>query len=343
MQNTSSITVIIPCRNEEQYIGQVLDSILLQNYDQKKIEVLVIDGSSDDKTREIVAGYSKNATNISVLDNPMRTVPYALNLGIRKAKGEVIVRMDAHSKYPNNYLSRLSSQLEVLGADNVGGKWNTLPAENTPICKAIAIASSHNFGIGNSLHKTGTSEITQTDTVPFGCFRRELFDKIGMFDIDLIRNQDDEFNARIIKNGGKIYLIPDVIIDYFARKDIRKMSKMFYQYGLFKPLVNKKLGAPATLRQFFPPLFVAGLILGLILCFVGRMFIFVYASVLASYMVLSLYFSLVEVMKYRNSKLVLLLPYLFFVIHTSYGWGYLMGIFRFLIFRNTKLNLTISR
>ena len=149
-----------------------------------------------------------------------------------------------------------------MNADNVGGVWNTQPAKNTVICQAIAQASSHPFGVGGSMHKIGSSKIIETDTVPFGCYKREVFEKTGLFDTDLVRNQDDEFNGRLLKLGGKIFLIPQVIINYTARDTIYKMCKMYYQYGLYKPLVSKKLGAPATIRQFFPIAFLLWLVLG---------------------------------------------------------------------------------
>lgn len=140
----------------------------------------------------------------------------ALNKGIQAARGEVVIRIDGHCIYPQNYVSTLVDYLFRLKADNVGAMWNTLPARNTSTCKAIAIGASHKFGIGDSLHKVGVKKVVETDTVPFGCFKRDVFEKIGMFDNDLIRNQDDEFNARIIKSGGKIFLIPELVIDYYA-------------------------------------------------------------------------------------------------------------------------------
>ena len=206
----------------------------------------------------------------------------------------------------------------------------SLPVKNTSLCKAIAVGVSHKFGIGNSLHKVGVKDITETDTVPFGCFRKDIFDRIGEFDEELIRNQDDEFNARIIKNGGKIYLIPDLVIDYYARDSIYKVSKMFYQYGLFKPLVNKKLGFPATLRQFFPLLFVVGLILGGLLSLFLLSVRYIYVVVLLLYLLISLSFSLIESLKHKDWRLLFFLPWIFLVIHISYGWGYLHGIYKIL-------------
>ena len=211
------VSVICPVFNEERFIEPCLMSILEQDYPKEYIEVFIIDGNSTDKTRDIVSRYTREHSFIKLLDNPRRYVPYALNLGLKVASGEVIMRLDGHCTYPTNYISELVKYLYLLNADNVGGVWNTQPAKNTVICQAIAQASSHPFGVGGSMHKIGSSKIIETDTVPFGCYKREVFEKTGLFDTDLVRNQDDEFNGRLLKLGGKIFLIPQVIINYTAR------------------------------------------------------------------------------------------------------------------------------
>ena len=328
--NTHFVSVVCPVYNEEKFIANCINSIIRQDYPKEYMEVFLVDGMSSDLTRSIIMDYVNRYSFIHLLDNPDKIVPPALNIGIRKAKGDVLIRIDGHCTYPVNYISVLVRNLYELGADNVGAVWNTLPAKNTSLCKAIAVGVSHKFGIGNSLHKVGVKDITETDTVPFGCFRKDIFDRIGEFDEELIRNQDDEFNARIIKNGGKIYLIPDLVIDYYARDSIYKVSKMFYQYGLFKPLVNKKLGFPATLRQFFPLLFVVGLILGGLLSLFLLSVRYIYVVVLLLYLLISLSFSLIESLKHKDWRLLFFLPWIFFVIHISYGWGYLHGIYKIL-------------
>ena len=337
------ISIICPTLNEEHYISSCIESILSQDYSINDMEVLFIDGLSIDNTCSIINSFSKLHPFIKLLKNPYRVVPNALNIGIKASKGDIIIRIDGHCTYPANYISTLVHQLFSLKADNVGGIWNTLPANKSFLCKAIAIGVCHPFGIGNSMHKVGVKNTIETDTVPFGCFHKNIFERIGYFDEDLIRNQDDEFNGRIIKNGGKIYLIPELVIDYYARDSISKMSKMFYQYGFFKPLVNKKLGSAATLRQFFPFLFVLGLILGFGLSIINNFFLTIYISVLVIYLFLSLYFSVIEVLKQKKIRLLTLLPYIFFVIHLSYGWGYLMGIIRFLIIGRNNLNVKFNR
>lgn len=319
------ISVICPIYNEERYIGKCIESIMQQDYPKEDMEVLFVDGMSTDRTREIVAGYTERYPFVRLLDNPRRIVPTALNIGIRAAKGEVVIRLDAHAIYPRNYFSVLVAKLDELVADNVGGVCRTLPMKDTSVCRAIAMALSCSFGMGNSHFRVGAEREMRVDTVPFGCFRREVFDKIGLFDEELVRNQDDEFNGRIIKNGGKIYLIPSLVIDYYARDTVGKVGRMFYQYGLFKPLVNKKLGAPATLRQFFPLCFVAGLIVGGVLSLFFKTIVCLYWGVLVLYLLLALVSALRET---RGIAEVVVLVWVFFSIHVSYGWGYLRGIWK---------------
>jgi hypothetical protein len=262
-------------------------------------------------------------------------------MGLEVASGEVIMRLDGHCTYPTNYISELVKYLYLLNADNVGGVWNTQPAKNTVICQAIAQASSHPFGVGGSMHKIGASKIIETDTVPFGCYKREVFEKTGPFDTDLIRNQDDEFNGRLQKLGGKIFLIPQVIINYIARDTISKMCKMYYQYGLYKPLVSKKLGAPATIRQFFPIAFLLWLILGGIGSFFSQFIMCIYLAVLILYTFIGIVVGSMSAIRTHQLLLTLVMPYIFFNIHVSYGIGYMIGIIH--LFKNEKYSAKSNR
>lgn len=332
------ISIICPIYNEEHYITQCIDSILSQDYPKENMEIIIVDGMSTDNTRSIVKNYIEKYPFIFLIDNPEKVVPYAMNRGIQASKGEIIIRLDAHAIYPKNYFSTLVKNLKNLKADNVGAICRTLPAKNTSKCKAIAAALSTSFGMGNSHFRIGAKEVMQVDTVPFGCYRKDVFERIGLYDNELIRNQDDELNARLIKNGGKIYLIPDIIIDYFARDNIKKTAKMFYQYGLYKPLVNKKLGSPATLRQFFPLLFVIGLIIGLPICCIWRQLLPIYVGVICLYFLLACIFSL------RSSLNIIQIIYqitTYFTIHLSYGWGYLVGVYKILFKKN--FNVKVNR
>lgn len=335
------ISVICPIYNEERYIAKCIDSILLQDYPQEQMELLFIDGMSSDKTRHIVNSYQQKYKFIQLLDNHSRTVPYALNIGIKAASGNIIIRLDTHAIYPKNYLSELVKKQSELQCENVGGICVTLPCDDTSVSKAIATAMSNGFGVGNSMFRIGAKEIRKVDTVPFGCFQRDLFEKIGMFDTDLTRNQDDEFNARIVKNGGTIYLLPELKIKYFARNKIGKVGKMFYQYGLFKPLVNKKIGSPATIRQFAPEVFVIGLVTGASLSLFSAVIFYLYISILVFYIGLSLLSTRKEIAK--DPKQAFIFPIVFFTIHISYGWGYLVGFFKFYILNKKKAEVKVNR
>lgn len=325
--NTHTVSIICPVFNEEKFIEACIISIVEQDYPQDMMEVLFVDGHSTDNTTNIIKRYTNQYSFLKLLDNPERIVPYALNKGLAEAQGEVIMRLDAHCTYPTNYVSELVKYLYQLNADNVGGVWNTQAAKDTPISQAIAFASSHPFGVGGSMHKIGTSKIIETDTVPFGCYKREVFDKTGIFDTDLVRNQDDEFNGRLHNLGGKIYLIPQVIINYTARDTLCKMRKMYYQYGLYKPLVNRKLGSPATVRQFFPLLFLLGIVIGGIGSIFSPFILHLYTTILLLYLFIGIVVGSMGAIRTHQPLLAVLMPYVFFNIHMSYGIGYFVGIF----------------
>lgn len=326
--NVHQVSIICPVYNEEKFIDRCVKSIIAQDYPTDSLEVLFIDGRSTDRTRELIEKYTKAYPHIHLLDNPQQVVPYALNKGVEESTGEVVMRIDGHCVYPTNYVSELVKYLYELDADNVGGVWNTQPANDTAICQAIALASSHPFGVGGSMHKIGASEIMETDTVPFGCYKREVFEKTGLFDTDLVRNQDDEFNGRLLNKGGKIFLIPQVIINYTARDSIRKMRQMYYQYGLYKPLVNKKLGAPATIRQFFPLLFLIGLMVGGVLSIFSPWIRSVYIAVLLLYLFIALVVGCMGAIRTGKPIVTMLMPYVFLNVHLSYGYGYLCGLIK---------------
>ena len=201
------LTVICPIYNEENRIEECIRSVIAQDWPKEELEVLFVDGMSGDRTREIVKEYSRQYPFIQLLDNPKRIAPSGLNIGIRAAKGEIILRLDAHAKYPNNYFSVLVNKLQETGADNVGGVCRTLPAKDTPECRAIAHAMSSPFGMGNSYFRIGADSEKWVDTVPFGCFRRDVFDKIGLFDEELpqLNKQDrkDVLPIWVVQTIGK--------------------------------------------------------------------------------------------------------------------------------------------
>jgi glycosyltransferase involved in cell wall biosynthesis len=319
------VSIVIPCRNEEAYVERCLDSILASDYPADRLEVLVADGGSTDRTRAILLRYAARHPSITLLDNPQSTTPAGLNVAIRAASGEIVLRMDAHVLYPPDYIRLLVAGLNESGADNVGGVLETVPAEDTPTARAIALAISHRFGVGNSHFRVGTRERREVDTVPFGCFRRQVFARVGLFDEELIRNQDDEFNFRLITRGGRVLLLPDVFCRYFARRSLAQLACMYYQYGYFKPLVARKVGRVMTVRQLVPGLLVAGLIgtgsVGLWLPAARWAF----ALLAATYVLLVLACSLAAAPTHGLACAAALLG-VFPTIHFSYGTGFLLGI-----------------
>lgn len=325
MTNVPRVTVIVPCRNEERHLAACLDSILATAYPRDRLEVLIVDGASTDGTRAIADRYAGESTR--VLANPAGTAPAGLNIGIRHASGEIIARMDAHAAYPPEYLPRLVEALEMTGADNAGGVLETLPASTRAIPRAIAAACSHPFGVGNSQFRIGASTNRWVDTVAFGCWKRSLFNWLGMFDEELVRNQDDELNHRLLARGGRILLVPTVTAQYYARETLGQVGRMFYQYGLYKPLVAKKVGRVMTMRQLAPPALTLGLALTAALApflsiarVLGAALAFVYGSA-----VLAAAFRLVPRLGVRAA---LGTAVVFPLMHLGYGWGFLTGLIR---------------
>jgi glycosyltransferase involved in cell wall biosynthesis len=322
------VSLIVPCRNEAGYIEQCLASLLAMDYPVHRLEILVADGMSDDGTQAIVRRIMDGAPAVRLLENPPHITSAALNRGIAAATGEVIFIIGAHSQYPDHYVRRLVEHLQSSGADAVGGMCVTEPGADTPVARAIATALSHPFGVGNSHFRIGAQTARWVDTVPFGGYRRSVFERFGGFDEELIRNQDDEFNLRILKGGGRLLLVPEVVSRYYARPAVRQVARMFYQYGLYKPLVARKLGRVMTLRQVIPALFVLALALSATFAFwsgTGRVIL---ALVLTTYVAADVTASLLASARTRCSWLHLAAT--FPVVHLSYGFGFLVGALRLL-------------
>ena len=340
------VSLIIPLRNEEKYINILLISILKQDY--PFFELLLIDGLSTDNTKEKIIEYSQKYNFIKIFDNQYKTVPYALNIGIKNAKGDIIIRLDAHAEYPANYISTLVYYLQKLNADNVGGVWETIPANNSLKAKSIAMALSSSFGVGNATYRLNSSndEYLEVDTVPFGCYKREIFERIGYFDEQLTRNQDNEFNERLKKAGGKIFLIPSLKIKYYARENYSKLYKMFYQYGYFGPLVDIKLGRPTRLRRYVPTLFVLALLLLPFAGLIFKPFLFIWFFVITVYSISSFIFATYECSKRSILKLIPFVMWAYFVSHISYGLGYIKVVLDFIIRKKhlkSRVDVELSR
>jgi glycosyltransferase involved in cell wall biosynthesis len=319
------VSIVIPCRNEEAYIARCLDSILASDYPRGRLEILVADGQSNDGTRPVLVRYAAQCPAIVLLDNPGGTTPAGLNVAIRAASGAIVIRMDAHVLYPPDYIPRLVAGLQESGADNVGGVLETVPTDDTPTARAIAVGLAHRFGVGNSYFRTGTRERREVDTVPFGCYRRDIFDRIGMFDEELIRNQDDEFNFRLIARGGRVLLLPEVSCRYFARGSFRQLARMYYQYGYFKPLVARKVGRVMTVRQLIPALLVGCLSSSAALALWIPAARYLFALVAGSYGLLVILFA-AGAARSHGLRCAAALTVVFPVLHFSYGSGFLRGI-----------------
>lgn len=321
------ISVICPIYNEEKYIGKCIESIMQQDYPKEDMEVLFVDGMSTDKTRSIISEYLPRCPYLRVVDNPHRIVPYAMNKGIKESKGDVIIRIDAHTSYERNYFSALVSRLYELDADDVGAVCKTDVLNKTPKTLAIREVLSNKFGVGNSVFRTGVDKVMEVDTVPFGCWRREVFDKYGLYDTRLVRNQDIELSKRILRGGGKIFIVPDTFCTYYARETYRALSRNNYQNGKWNILTvyyTKQFNS-LSLRHFVPMVFVLSLILPLLASIIWLPLIWIAVASLSAYL-LALTAICIKLSVNKRLNITYLLCS-FFVLHLSYGCGSLAGCF----------------
>lgn len=319
------ISVIIPCRNEEKFISKCLESIIEQDYPKENLEILVVDGDSEDKTREIIKDFSFKYPFIKLLENPNKFTPFGLNIGLREAKGEVIVRMDSHAGYQRDYISKCLKYLKESKADNVGGVIKTVPKTNTLWAKAIAYSLSSFFGVGTSYFRAGSKKPRWADTVFGGCYKKEVFEKVGSFNEKLIRSQDFEFNKRLKKAGGKILLVPEIIAFYYPQSNLKDFLKHYFKDGVWT-IYPLKFGVRIfSFRHLVPLIFVTGFMGSLIL---GIFFFWprvLFVLILASYLLLNFFFSLKISFK-EGLKYLAILPIVFAGRHFGYGLGSLWGL-----------------
>ena len=319
------LSIICPIRNEDVHIVDCLQSIMNQDYDPTRIEILVVDGMSNDRTREIVKELQKTDARIRLLDNPSRIVPAAMNIGIRHARGEVIVRVDGHAVISENYLTRCIEVLQKTGADCVGGPIDSI--NRTYLGRAIALAMSFPFGMGDSRFRTSNFE-GYVDTLAFGAYRHAVFERIGLFDEELVRCQDDELNYRLRKFGGTIYMTPQIRSRYFPRANLRKLWRQFFQYGFWKVRVLQKHMRMMQPRQFAPGAFVGALLVTLSAGMVAKPLLMAFGGILATYLLANLLASGVLALK-RGFRYFPLLPVVFGLLHFGYGAGFLLGLLKF--------------
>ena len=317
------ISVVMPVYNEEKYINNCIESLLLQDYPLSCMEWIFVDGMSTDKTRQIIELYIKEYSKlIKLLNNPNKTVPYAMNIGIKQSKGEFIIRLDAHADYNKDYISKCVYYLEKTGADNVGGVAYT--KSKGFVGNAIAKMLSSRFGVGNSEFRTNGNS-GYVDTVPFGAFRKEVFEKWGGYDERLTRNQDNEMNYRIRKNGGKIYLSSDIKLSYYCRDSIQGISDMAVKNGMWNVITMKLCPGSMGIRHFIPLMFLLSLICMPILGMLFYPFRYIFVTEMILYFVLDCLFSAKQACGIRE---FLLLIVLFPIFHITYGAGSLKGLFK---------------
>lgn len=331
------VSIIIPCRNEEKYLAKCLDSVLTQDYPAERFELLLADGMSEDKTRRIMEDYAHQYPNVRWFENPGKGKTFALNILIGHSIGEIIIRLDAHSRFPSDYVTNCVKYLNEYKVDNVGGFLKTLPGADTDVAKAIAFALASFFGVGGSQFRLGVSKPTMVETVPFGCYRRDVFDRIGLFNENLVRNQDNELNARIVKAGGKILLHPAISCCYFARPGIISIARQHFQNGYWCTYGAMFSEKPFFLRHLVPMAFVMCLILSFILGTWFNLFWWLGIGVLGVYSFANLFASASIAVKYG----IRYFPYLLFVfpsLHFPYGIGSIWGAVSLLFGKGSSQN-----
>lgn len=317
------VSVVMPVYNESKYIDKCIESLLNQDYSHDYMEWIFVDGNSSDDTVARIEKYATQyPTLIKILNNPHKIVPYAMNIGIKESRGKYIVRLDAHADYANDYISKCVKYLDSIDADNVGGVAET--KANGFVGACIAKMLSSKFGVGNSEFRTN-GKSGYVDTVPFGAFRREVFSKYGGYDERLVRNQDNEMNYRIRKNGGKIYMADDIHLSYYCRDSIKGISDMAKKNGMWNVITMKLCPGAMGIRHFIPLAFVISIVgLGL-LGFVSVYFWLFLCFEVALYSILDILFS---VRKASSIKEFLMLFILFPLFHVSYGIGSLRGLIK---------------
>lgn len=321
------VSVVMAVRNEQDNIASSLNSVVAQDYPVSRMEVIVVDGSSEDATKQIAAGIAEDArtaerSEVNLMDNPARTVPVSLNLALRRARGEIIVRVDGHTEIAKDYVRRCVQALESTGADNVGGIQRA--EGRLGFGRAIAIATSSRFGAGDARFRY-SKRAEWVDTVYMGAFRRSVFEKVGGFDEELVRNQDDEFNLRVRRAGGRVFLDPTIRSTYRPREKLGDLWSQYFGYGLFKVLVIRKHSRISSWRQLVPSTFIAGLLASVVLAVVtGTPFLALAVAGPYVFAVLGLSFWLGR----NDPECIILLQVVFPTLHLAYGSGFLAGLWR---------------
>lgn len=320
------VSVVVPVRNEERYIGRSLRSILAQDYPSHLVEVLVADGMSDDGTRELIRELQTVDRRLRLVDNPGRIVSLGLNIALPLALGTVIVRVDGHCEIDAAYVRRAVAHLSDRSVAAVGGPLLTIG--ETPVARMIATAMSSRFGVGDSTFRVGGFGTSDVDTVAFPGYSRSALSEAGPFDEELVRNQDDEYSYRLRAMGYRIVFAPDMRAVYYSRGTLRSLWRQYFQYGYWKVRVMQKHPRQMRIRQFVPPLFVAamaGAVAAATMTWWGWMTL---AAVLIAYAAANLAASILAAGR-TGWRAIAMLSAAFATLHLSYGSGFLAGLCRF--------------
>jgi succinoglycan biosynthesis protein ExoA len=316
----------MPVFNESAYIERSLGALLGQTYPADRMEIVIADGMSSDNTRELIAEMARGTTvPIKVVDNPDQIAPSGLNRAIAETSGEIVIRVDGHCEIEPEYTSNCVALLEAGKADGVGGPIETIG--ETTRAQAIAMAMGSKFGVGGSAFRTVDDREMFVDTVAFPAYTREILNRAGAFNEELVRNQDDEYNYRIRKLGGKILLSPTIRSRYYSRSSLRSLWRQYFQYGYWKVRVMQMHPAQMSVRQFIPFAFVSSLLLMAVLSLVTGAALWGLAAVLISYLIANLAAAVLTAR--TNIAAMPLLSLSFAILHFSYGLGFLRGLFAF--------------
>ena len=333
-------SVLIPCRNEAGNIETCIRNVFAFEPPEGGFEVIVIDGMSDDGTREILSGLKRQYQGLRVIDNPQRTVPHAMNLGIEHARGEYIIRTDVRCVHPSTYLKDLISLSEETGADNVGGV--LVPTGETYTQKSIAAAYASPVAMGGALRDRGDF-VGETDAVYGGCFRRERLLEIGMYDEEMVRNQDDELSFRLRKAGGRVIQSGSIKVEYFPRKRFTQLFKQFLQYGYWKVAVLRKHPAQASWRHYAPAMLVSGFLALALASLFNTKFLTGLLFYSGAYMLPVSVESLRLAFKKRNLRLWPGVLTAMVFIHIGFGVGFMAGVVSWLLSIKPRYFESLSR
>jgi succinoglycan biosynthesis protein ExoA len=328
---TPAVSIIVPCRNEKDHIESSVRSILAQQSVPGGIEIIVSDGMSDDGTGTILRQLEKEDPRVRVIENPGRIATSGLNAAIRTAHGKIIIRMDAHTRYASDYIRQCVAVLRETGADNVGGPW--VAEGQGYVGRAIAAAFQSPFAVGGARGHNPTYE-GLVDTVYLGCWPREVFDRIGLFDEELVRNQDDEFNLRLRRAGGKIWQSPKIRSWYRPRGSVTALFRQYAQYGYWKVRVIQKHKIPSSVRHLIPSFFIVALAALAVMSPWSQIAVWCWIGLAGLYSVCNVTASLLTAND-SDWSLSPILPVVIACYHFGYGLGFLRGVWDFVILRQS--------